>query len=179
VLIKRVLILWGLLCCSIPIFSQQLSNLRKKNIIVTGDTTLIDTLSIVPGSLFIQSAVPLDYTIDYPHSRIIWRKKPNTPTLSIEYRVFPFSNQQSFRRLSFDTVFYRFGGAPKKISSEKFNNKPIDFGKIATAGSLGRSLSFGNRQDAVLNSSLNLHILVCCHFRQQPPHPTRRIHTES
>lgn len=155
-LIKRVLILWGLLCCSIPIFSQQLSNLRKKNIIITGDTTLIDTLSIVPGSLFIQSAIPLDYRVDFSQSRIIWKKKPNTPDLSIEYRVFPFSNQQFYRRLSFDTVFYRFGGTSKKVSSEKFNNKPIDFGKIATAGSLGRSLSFGNRQDAVLNSSLNL-----------------------
>lgn len=141
---------------SIPVSSQQLSNSRKKKIDVSTDTTQIDTASIVPGSLVIKSDTPLDFYINYSQSKIYFRKKPPIATLDIEYRVFPFSNQSIYRRLSFDSVFYRFGAAPTKVTSEKFNAKPIDFGKIATAGSLGRSLSFGNRQDAILNSSLNL-----------------------
>ncbi len=154
--IRRVLIVWGLITLCIPVFSQQLSNIRKKKIFVSSDTTQIDTASIVPGSLVIKSDEPLDFYIHYPQSTIFWRKKPRTPSLDIEYRVFPFSNQSIYKRLSFDSIFYRAGAAPQKITSEKFNVKPIDFGKIATAGSLGRSLSFGNRQDAILNSSLNL-----------------------
>lgn len=141
---------------SVPVLSQQLSNIRKKKIIVSADTTQIDTASIVPGSLVIKSDTPLDFYFNYAQSKIFWRKKPPAATLDIEYRVFPFSNQSIYRRLSFDSIFYRFGAAPPKVTSEKFNAKPIDFGKIATAGSLGRSLSFGNRQDAILNSSLNL-----------------------
>lgn len=154
--IRRVLIVWGLLMLSVPVLSQQLSNIRKKKIIVSADTTQIDTASIVPGSLVIKSDTPLDFYINYAQSKIFWRKKPPAASLDIEYRVFPFSNQSMYSRLSFDSIFYRFGAAPPKVTSEKFNAKPIDFGKIATAGSLGRSLSFGNRQDAILNSSLNL-----------------------
>lgn len=154
--IRRVLIVWGMLMLSVPVLSQQLSNIRKKKIIVSADTTQIDTASIVPGSLVIKSDTPLDFYINYAQSKIFWRKKPPAASLDIEYRVFPFSNQSMYRRLSFDSIFYRFGAAPPKVTSEKFNAKPIDFGKIATAGSLGRSLSFGNRQDAILNSSLNL-----------------------
>ncbi len=147
---------WGLLYFSVPIFSQQLSNVRKKTILLSGDSTKIDSLSIVPGSVLIKSVGQPDFTIDFQQSLIIWKRKPTTPSIEIEYRVFPFSNQRAYRRLSYDSIFYRFGTTPQKVSSDKFNNKPIDFGKISTAGSLGRSLSFGNRQDAVLNSSLNL-----------------------
>ncbi|MFM8588183.1 MAG: hypothetical protein ACKOBX_07570 [Bacteroidota bacterium] len=45
--IRRVLIVWGLLMLSVPVLSQQLSNIRKKKIIVSADTTQIDTASIV------------------------------------------------------------------------------------------------------------------------------------
>ena len=153
---KRVLILWGLMFIGVPIFAQQLSNLKKKIIWVAGDTTVIDTLAIVPGSVSIVAKDSVNYSIDYRRSIIVWNKIPKNNAVTIEYRVLPFSLNASYNRISYDSIFYRFGATPAKISSERFNARPIDFGKLATAGSIGRSLSFGNRQDAILNSNLNL-----------------------
>lgn len=87
---------------------------QKEKIIVSADTTQIDTASIVPGSLVIKSDTPLDFYFNYAQSKIFWRKKPPAATLDIEYRVFPFSNQSIYRRLSFDSIFYKFGAAPQK-----------------------------------------------------------------
>lgn len=60
--------------------------------------------------------------------------------------------------MSFDSIFYRFNIPGNQLTGKKGSDRPIDFGKINSNGSLGRSLSFGNRQDAVFNSSLNLQL---------------------
>ena len=146
----------GLIFSIGPIFSQELSNLRKKSIFIETDTTFIDSLAIVPGSLIIKSDKSVSYHVLNNPSRLAWIKKPSVSSIEIEYRVLPFSFKNNYNRLSFDSIFYRFGATPVKLSSDRFNTKPIDFGKLSTSGSLGRSLSFGNRQDAILNSSLNL-----------------------
>ena len=153
---QRLLILWGLLLIAGPVFSQQLSTLRNKHFPISGDTLLIDSLSIVPNSFSIKAISSADYKVLYNQSKLVWLKKPTSKTVEITYRVFPFYIPQSSRRVSFDSIFYRFGLNAPKISSDKFNTKPIDFGKLNSSGSLGRSLSFGNKQDAILNSSLNL-----------------------
>lgn len=146
----------GLIISIGPIFSQDLSNVRKKIIFIESDTTFIDSLAIVPGTLMVKSDSPLSYLLLNGPSRLAWIKKPSISSIEVEYRVFPFSIEKNYNRFSFDSVFYRFGAKPVKLSSDKYNNKPIDFGKLSTSGSIGRSLSFGNRQDAILHSSLNL-----------------------
>lgn len=60
--------------------------------------------------------------------------------------------------MSFDSIFYRFNIPGNQLTGKKASDRPIDFGKINSNGSLGRSLSFGNKQDAVFNSSLNLQL---------------------
>ena len=154
----RVLILWGLLFLAGPLFSQQLSNFRKKTLPILGDTLYIDSASIVPNSINITGVPPNDYRVLYHQSKLIWIRKPNTDYVLLNYRVFSFSTHQSVNRMSFDSVFYRFGKIPTKVFADNYNTKPIDFGKLNSSGSIGRSLSFGNRQDAILNSNLNLQL---------------------
>ena len=138
--------------------AQELSNFRKKTIIVQSDRTKIDTVSIVPNSLTI-GLLDRDYfKVDYASATIYWLKPPPKQAYEITYRVLPFDFTKGAQRLSFDSVFYRFGIAGDKILGKGNENRPFDFGKINSNGSIGRSLSFGNRQDAVFNSSLNLQL---------------------
>ena len=140
------------------ISAQELSNFRKKTILVQVDLTKIDTISIVPNSLMI-GLLDRDYfKVDYASATLFWLKPPPKQAYEVTYRVLPFDFTKGAQRLSFDSVFYRFGISGEKLLGKGSENRPFDFGKINSNGSIGRSLSFGNRQDAVFNSSLNLQL---------------------
>jgi hypothetical protein len=147
-----------ILFISLTASSQPLSNLRQKTFSTAGQSIRLDSFSLVPNSVKISNVERSDYTIDHPAAMLFWIRKPSQQTVSIEYRVFPFSLTAATRRMSFDSIFYRFNIPGSQLTGKKGSDRPIDFGKINSNGSLGRSLSFGNRQDAVFNSSLNLQL---------------------
>lgn len=140
------------------VFSQSLSNQRTQHIPVGKDSVVFDTLSIVPNSFYILGIDSNDYKIDYVRARLQWIKKPLLQEVQIHYRVFPVALSREARHISFDSILNRFMISQEKISPRGTAGSPFDFGKLKSNGSLGRSLSFGNRQDAVLNSSLNLQL---------------------
>ena len=156
--LRKLLLFVTILFFSLTALSQPLSNLRQKTISTAGQSIQLDSFSIVPNSVKINNVEPSDYSIDHPSAMLFWIKKPSQQLVSIEYRVFPFSLNAATRRMSFDSIFYRFNIPGNQLTGKKGSDRPIDFGKINSNGSLGRSLSFGNRQDAVFNSSLNLQL---------------------
>jgi len=156
--LRKLLPFVTILFFSLTAISQPLSNLRQKTISTPGQSIRLDSFSIVPNSVKIKNVEPSDYSIDHPSAMLFWIKKPSQQMISIEYRVFPFSLNAATRRMSFDSIFYRFNIPGNQLTGKKGSDRPIDFGKINSNGSLGRSLSFGNRQDAVFNSSLNLQL---------------------
>ncbi|MEY3376138.1 MAG: hypothetical protein RL463_443, partial [Bacteroidota bacterium] len=138
--------------------AQDLSTNRKKTITVGSAPLKIDTLSIAPNSFIINELGADYYRIDYANATLIWLKPPPKLKYEISYRVLPFNLAVSAQRLSFDSIFYRSGIEGARLSGTKKDIRPFDFGKINSNGSIGRSLAFGNRQDAVFNSSLNLQL---------------------
>mgnify|MGYP000527631830 FL=1 len=156
--LRKLLPFVTILFFSLTALSQPLSNLRQKTISTAGQSIRLDSFSIVPNSVKISNVEPSDYSIDHPSAMLFWIRKPSQQMVSIEYRVFPFSLNAATRRMSFDSIFYRFNIPGNQLTGKKSSDRPIDFGKINSNGSLGRSLSFGNRQDAVFNSSLNLQL---------------------
>ena len=156
--LRKLLPFVTILFFSLTASSQPLSNLRQKTISTAGQSIRLDSFSIVLNSVKINNIEPSDYTIDHPAAMLFWIRKPSQQLVSIEYRVFPFSLNAASRRMSFDSIFYRFNIPGNQLTGKKGSDRPIDFGKINSNGSLGRSLSFGNRQDAVFNSSLNLQL---------------------
>lgn len=139
---------------------QNQSNLRSKTVIIKGDTLVLDTLSIIPKSLIIDGVDTSDYQLDLVNSYLIWKKRPATESVKITYRVFPFKLNPVTQRLVFDSVMNNFIARPFEFKDNRTNNQKgiFDFGTLNYNGSFGRSIAFGNSQDAVVNSNLNLQL---------------------
>ncbi len=144
-------------------FSQQnpsvLSNLRSKKISSKISLSAIDSNSIIPNTVSIKDVSPNAYSVDYVNSFIIWNTNTLPDSVTITYRVFPYKLNGTTQHLNFDSI--RFNFSPEKpyiFNSNRFENKIIDFGNMNYNGSFGRGISFGNNQDAVVNSTLNLQL---------------------
>src|SRR5688572_9696976 len=93
----------------VPLISlSQLSNLREKSISLKVDSVLLDSVSIVPGSVILmnngQVVETNGYRIDYIKSLFTWNKSSvsynnltanDSQTATIYYRVFSFSFVES------------------------------------------------------------------------------------
>jgi hypothetical protein len=135
------------------------SNLRRHYLRVQNGTQKLDSLSMVPGTMIV-SGIPDDaYKIDYVHSTITWVRKPNLDSVLIQYRLFPYQLNGVVQRLDYAKVMDKFSIAPSTYKDPKYDaDNFFNFGNITYNGSFGRAISFGNAQDAVVTSNLNLQI---------------------
>ncbi|NDC77937.1 MAG: hypothetical protein EBZ67_08710, partial [Chitinophagia bacterium] len=132
-------------------------NLRRKAVGTRPIQQRIDTLSIAPGSLRIPGIPDTAYTFDAVSATLRWRHPPTADSVWLSYRVLPVRLDDPVRHMRFDTVMGKFVVTPL-IAPQRRTPGPLDVGDVKYNGSLGRGLSFGNRQDVVLNSTLNLQI---------------------
>lgn len=158
---RNLYLLLGLIISAQAIFAQKpLSNLHRKYIPANTSFIKIDSLSIVPNTVEILNVPPADYKVDFVNSIITWLKRPVRDTVMITYRVFPFKLNSYVRGLNYDSIRNNFiSEHPFTFNyGNKATNPLMDFGNIKSEGSFGRGISFGNSQDAVVNSSLNLQL---------------------
>jgi len=122
------------------------------------DTLFFDTLSIIPKTFSILNINEASYTIDLLNAYFIWKTSPDMDSVVITYRVFPYKLNAVMQRLNFDSVSYKFYAKPFKFGEQEdaVAKSLFDFGKLNYNGSFGRGISFGNSQDAVVNSNFNL-----------------------
>ncbi len=135
------------------------SNLHKKFIRISNSKIPFDSLSIIPETFSILGFTDSSYTLDYINATISWKKKPAVDSVYIAYRTFPYKLNAVVKRLNYDSIRDNFMVQQSTItgrgqSSDNFFN----FGNITYNGSFGRAISFGNSQDAVVTSNLNLQI---------------------
>ncbi|HEY1871257.1 MAG TPA: hypothetical protein VGG71_09375, partial [Chitinophagaceae bacterium] len=138
---------------------NNISNIRQRKLPVK-DTMRLDTISIVPRTLVIAGVPDSIYRLDFINAFLYWNRKPSVDTVIIRYRVFPFKLNPVAQHLNYDSISkipfvipLSYGRNGNQFSSSR---GMFDFGTLNTTGSFGRQLSFGNAQDAVLNSTLNL-----------------------
>lgn len=139
------------------------SNIRTKAIAITKDTTQLDTLSIIPGTIQVKWALADTfnsnfYQIDYVNALFI-SKERLADSLYISYKVFPYLFSQKFQHKDVSNIQNNQFGSPYVYTYDKKND--VDFFKtegLTKSGSIARGISFGNNQDVVLNSNLNLQL---------------------
>ncbi|MGG9972359.1 hypothetical protein ACQ33O_11245 [Ferruginibacter sp. SUN002] len=137
-----------------------LSNLRSKFISTTSQSIELDTVSIIPNTINIFSVPPSAYFIDVINAKLTWINKPINDSVLVSYRVYPFKLNSIVSHLNYDSIRNNFIAVkPYTVNYGNKSSAPVfDFGGINYNGSFGRGISFGNSQDAVVNSSLNLQL---------------------
>ncbi|MES2882959.1 MAG: hypothetical protein V4676_12485, partial [Bacteroidota bacterium] len=143
-----------------PFQSSPTSNLRVKKMAVSADSILLDTLSIIPSTFQLSGFDTVTYKLDFVHAILRWKIKPQTDSVLVVYRVFPYRLNALAQRLNFDSVVNNFYSAPFEFdkNADGSGKSVFDFGSIQYNGSFGRQLSFGNNQDAVVNSTFQLQL---------------------
>jgi hypothetical protein len=143
-----------------PVTGIPLSNLRIKKVAVTSDSLVLDSLSIVPKTFSIAEVDTGAYRLDFVNAVLYWKQRPAADSVSLVYRVFPAKLNAVVQRLRFDSVARNLYLKPFEFGkNEEAGSKGLfDFGNVQYNGSFGRSLSFGNNQDAVVNSNFQLQL---------------------
>jgi hypothetical protein len=166
---KPILIFIFLLVCTTS-YAQYTGNSRIRHITLHGDTIQLDSLSIIPGSLVITNpyALPLDtafYKVNYVEGKVIINRKKlpatlNTDSLRFSYKTFPYLFSSETRHKDVNRIRTDIQGR-KDPFSYNFESKSDDLFKMEglnKSGSISRGISFGNNQNLVVNSNLNLQL---------------------
>jgi hypothetical protein len=150
---------WSVFVCG------QNSNLRFKTVPPGQDTLSLDSLTIVPGSFsFFQPGDSSAFIINYSTKKII-RKAKGVPADSVRFtfRVFPFNFEKKYFHKDIKKLNQDLSAADNPFSI--FYNKNPDKTKtgfetdgLTKNGSISRGIMFGNNQDVVVNSNLNLQV---------------------
>jgi hypothetical protein len=171
--LKKALIIFILLTASLCVKTQaqDFSNFRIKTLTLDADTLRLDSLSIIPHSLLItrSDSSSLDtsaYVMDYAGAMLIIKNHElflsqlKDKTLTISYRVFPllFTQVRRHKDNNLINTFQQATENPFLYKYEMTTEDVFKWGTLNKSGNISRGVSFGNNQDLVVNSSLNLQL---------------------
>ncbi|MEM0938230.1 MAG: hypothetical protein AAGI25_00425 [Bacteroidota bacterium] len=132
-------------------FFVDAQNLKCKSI-PTNQSFVLDSLIIEPGSITSRSSFDFDV-----ENRVI-RVHSTKDSVQVCYRVLSSIITQPF--MNRDIANYDTSGDVEVIAANKVNviekEQLFDFGGIQKYGAITRGITFGNRQNLLVNSTLNL-----------------------
>ena len=132
---------------------------------IISDTLVLDSLSIVPESITFKT-FPADDSTNIPtinyklHALIFSGKKPNS--LIVSYKRFPYNFEKNYFHKNPNNL-YRDLSRPNNpytinYGSNSTNENLFQNDGLTKNGNISRGISFGNNQDVVVNSNLNLQV---------------------
>lgn len=148
------------------VFAQKGSNIKTVFIPAQGDTIKLDTLSIIPGTIKLSdnngNLIPDSaFTIDFANGILIKKNSFNrSGNIKAEFKSFPISFTKPFFKKDFRKLNTPQDNSVVQIYTPN-KQKQSDFfdrDEITKRGSLSRGITFGNNQDVILNSNLNLQL---------------------
>ncbi len=168
---RKFVLLCGILLYAFVSFAQpksalnpSWSNKRIQLIPTPADTITLDSLSMIPGSLTIsrgkQYFNPDHYYLDPYKARFLWKGPSYIDSLLLTYRVFPYALAATFKHKDIGNIDTTDEALLNPFIYSPFSSDQqlFDFGKLDYNGSFSRGISFGNKQDVVVNSDFNLQL---------------------
>jgi len=165
--LKRRIIILICLFFGLSSFAQDLSGLRSRIIHLSGDSIKLDSLMILPGSVFLfdqlntripdslYEVLPVEGTLMIHPSLLDARVK-------VKYRVLAPAPFQPYYHKDPSNLREKVQGRPAdpfRITAEDLpQGGYYTYAELNKRGSLSRGITFGNNQDVVVNSNLNLQL---------------------
>lgn len=148
------------------VFAQYTDNRHFKEIALISDSVVVDTLSLVPSSIKIttpdgNTVDSLLYTIDYANALLVFKQGSQRPeNIAISYQTFPYLFSAPLKHKDPDLVRPDLYGRynPFSYTIESKNDDIFKMDGLSKTGSISRGITFGNNQDLVVNSNLNLQL---------------------
>ena len=145
------------------ISAQTVSSLRKRTLLLQGDTIRLDSLSIVQGSFrFVKAGKDTaKYTLLSDEGLLVrksGKKGMSADSVTVQFRVFPFNFTEPIRNKTRQRATAEQRGIynPFVFTPSKNNENLLKFEGLNKSGSISRGISVGNNQDLSVNSTLNL-----------------------
>ncbi|WP_317898214.1 hypothetical protein [Aurantibacillus circumpalustris] len=136
---------------------------RTKSFKTFKDTLVLDSLSLVPGTIefnvYPKGDSSLIPEIDYKHHAIVFKgKKPDS--IDVSYKRFPFNFEKNYYHKNADDLYSDMTRRSNPFTINYTNKKENLFQNdgLSKNGNISRGISFGNNQDIVVNSNLNLQV---------------------
>ena len=154
-----------LLLPGLPALAQSSGNARQRTIVVSSDSLVMDTLSLVPGSVTFlnpegSAADTAGFRVDPATATVYFPKSAYGDTLTVVYRVFPVLLTQTFRKRDRTVIEKGFSGEynPFTYPGGTSGGSLLKMEGLNKSGNISRGITFGNNQDLVVNSSFNLQL---------------------
>jgi hypothetical protein len=164
-IISKLRLIWlslFLLLCTASQAQNYPSNIRKKNLIVNSDTMLLDTAAVLRGSIVVYKNNQLldNHFQIYNGNYVIFDSTLFNQTLQIHYRVVPLKMSKTYFNKSENIIEPIFNTTPRDLYNYQSNNiKNNLFSEgINANGNIARGIGFGNNQDLVINSNMNIQL---------------------
>ncbi len=170
-IVPRIILVYVLLFFCFCGYSQNTGNNHIKQLTTLSDTIQLDSLSLIPGSIKIAIADGrlLDtsyYKVNYAEGQLILnRKKITSDSIPLQglrtyYKTFPYLFSSETKHKDANRIKPDLNGNtnPFSYNIESKNDDIFKMDGLNKSGSISRGISFGNNQDVVVNSNLNLQL---------------------
>ena len=161
-MVRSLVLLIGLLF-GVTTLHAQLGSVRQRTISASKNDMVLDSLSVLPGTVRVMCGNTIlsetDYAINY-NSATITIFKTCSDSLQVTYRVLPYNLAAPVFHRDTSAIYSQHkGDRDKYLISPSSENADL-FGQsgLNKQGSISRGISFGNRQNLSVNSSLNLRL---------------------
>lgn len=154
----------ALACGTGNLYAQDFGSLRNRTIFPEGDTIVLDTLSIDPGSIQVktdgQIIADSVYSVLPAEAKLIWITDPIPKKIEVSYRVLSIDLTRKYRRRSPSIIqeVEDYYSDPYTFRPEAQQQSVFGSTRLNKTGSISRGLGFGNNQDLTVNSTLSLQL---------------------
>ena len=134
-------------------YAQQ-STLRTTKIRpIKGDTLFIDSSAIIQNSFRVKGYNSGDYELY--KNQLIWKTSNPSKPVTLNYRIVDI--ERFYAKKDASLIKNKFAENPFRYVPPQ-NAIPSSYGQLQTMGNISRGIGFGNAQDVVVNSNLNLRL---------------------